>query len=113
MDARHLGLRHREEAEGVVVPQVALRRERQARQVIDGAHILRRNAVRREPLPIEGHPLRDVRHLLAQSRALHIAQMPALHRLRFRIPEHRPSPFLRACYACVGTLSQENGAFFG
>ena len=65
VDTHDRRLRHGEEAEGVVVAQVTLGRERQVSEIIHGLHIVRRDAVRGEPLAIERHPLGDVRHLLA------------------------------------------------
>ena len=57
VDARQLGAGHGQQAEGIVVAEVALAGEGQQAQVVEGAHVLGPDAAGAERLPVEGHGL--------------------------------------------------------
>ena len=83
MDARDLGGGHREEAERVLLAEVALPDEREPDEVVE-----RFDGHPAEPLALEGDALHREAERLLQPPELEARARPALHRLGFAVPDH-------------------------
>jgi hypothetical protein len=92
VDADDVAERHGEEPVRVVGPEVVLRREGEAREVGEGAEVVRVHPMLVEPLPVEGHVAIDPDQRRLQPLELELLQLGAIHALALGLPDHGVRP---------------------
>ena len=88
MDARQLVPGHREEAPRILLAEVVLAGEREAREILEGAQESAPTPAVASAARKKGTPAAARVHRVAEPRELERAPRLRRHRLRLRIPDH-------------------------
>src|SRR6266498_2601018 len=81
-----------EEAVGVILAEVGLRREGELAQVIERAELVRVEADLLEPLPVERDVADDARERRLEPLELQLLELRPVHALALRLPDPRVGP---------------------